>query len=256
MDKQFTEVLFRPGENIFVGGLYDRVSSNTQEFFAVNPLKPGCSRADANVSMFRNFLFEFDTLRVGPREQLEYIRALGIPYSTAVWSGNKSVHAIISLDIDVGPDMWRIIAARLKGFAGSDSSTMNPSRLSRAPGFIRSNGKLQELLDVRANINFSELAEWMEKNVPTVRVREHTPVIPRVVPRWVQRFIDDGTLVNASRTQTLFACSCALAEADFTLEEAFEMLKTRIDNLYNKGEYYGSKAKDTVSGAFRYTKRK
>src|SRR4051812_43576848 len=52
-------------------------------------------RADCNVSAFRNILVEMDSVPLA--EQWTVIRDCGMPFTTSVYSGGKSIHFVISL---------------------------------------------------------------------------------------------------------------------------------------------------------------
>ena len=74
-------------------------------------------RADANCVSYRNFMLEFDTVngrQLSRDEQIQLMEGkYRIPYSTAVWSGNKSVHFVISLSEPIKEKQWRKIARSL-----------------------------------------------------------------------------------------------------------------------------------------------
>src|ERR1700677_3725273 len=65
-------------------------------FFSVNPMDPTKTRADYSVVKYRNILIEMDKIPLDQQDQ--HISEIGMPYSTAVFSGKKSVHYIISLE--------------------------------------------------------------------------------------------------------------------------------------------------------------
>lgn len=161
MFKHLFDLLFKKNELICTGNFKstDLTSSSTrevQEFFSINPLKE--SRKDLNVTAFRNFLFEMDTLALEEQQQL--LKTNKIPLTSVVYSGSKSYHIIISLENDLSlephklesiqkyKETWKAIASYIakewnidvKLF---DESCKNPSRFSRFPGFIRSNGNEQ-----------------------------------------------------------------------------------------------------------------
>ncbi|RYZ57816.1 MAG: hypothetical protein EOP07_08825 [Proteobacteria bacterium] len=147
-------------------------------FFSINPidqkrdndpiaayhhaLKP--RRADANVTHFRNLLVEMD--KVSLTEQLEYVDAIQMPFSSCVYSGGKSYHFIISLENalpnraaydDLVRKLYSVLGERI------DSSCKNPSRLSRAPGHLRSEKmKFQSLRELRSRVNNSDLEGWLK----------------------------------------------------------------------------------------------
>lgn len=166
MDKSlFFNTLFDEGEYICSGtykavNVSDKVHGN---FFCINPLKE--RRKDLNVTCYRNFLFEIDTLDLDT--QLNIWRYLNIPITSLVYSGGKSYHAIISLQeplmveehtnssVTIYKEVWERMRQVIEATIGSlnvtddvnviDSSCKNPSRLSRVPDAIRENGNKQYL---------------------------------------------------------------------------------------------------------------
>lgn len=178
------KLLFRSSDQICIGNQY-AITVGSQpiepkaEFFCINPLHPSLDhqksnggainaveticgrRADLNILRFQNFLFEMDGTDLN--SQIEYIRSSGFPFATITYSGGKSYHAILSLEVPLtakshtqeGVDeykrVWRQLAhvfcTRLnQPLTLLDSACQNPSRLSRMPEAIRSNGKAQELV--------------------------------------------------------------------------------------------------------------
>jgi hypothetical protein len=87
---------------------------------------------------------------------LEFWAAVPLPIAALTYSGNKSIHAIISLCGEINSeDEWNeLVKGRifhdLLAQLGADSNTANPARFSRFPGFLR-DGKLQKLLYINAN---------------------------------------------------------------------------------------------------------
>lgn len=180
---QALKLLFRSSDYICVGDKYATLVGPqpikpVTEFFSLNPLSatvdhvkgadgairglygvPG-RRADLNVTRFQNFLFEMDNTPLST--QIAYIRDSGFPFATVTYSGGKSYHAIISLEVPMDvkahtPEavdeyklMWKRLATvfcqRLnQPLTLLDSACQNPSRLTRLPGSVRDNGVVQHL---------------------------------------------------------------------------------------------------------------
>lgn len=194
--KEFFDILFDYGEGFCTGDAHvTEVSSwaSYGAFFCINPLslyrdygsfkKPQykhnvARRADVNVTCLRNFMFEMDELPV--EDQLKIFTRSDIPFTSIVYSGGKSCHAILSVDnaqeifdahdqegISKYKECWRRLAAKLDLEAKAmgyvrpagvdsfiDSTSQNPSRLSRYPEMIRkSTGVNQELKLLTKRIN-------------------------------------------------------------------------------------------------------
>ena len=67
---------------------------------AINPING--FRRDSNVTAFRSFLVEIDIGTI--KEQVNTIAHIKMPFSSQVFSGNKSVHTIITLDSDLSSE--------------------------------------------------------------------------------------------------------------------------------------------------------
>lgn len=174
----FYSVLFDDGEHTnFVPYIQDKatgavpvsgVRAPFQRFFSINPLKEGKTRADANVKVYRNFLFEMD--KVDKEKQIEIFKEAKMPFSTVVYSGGKSFHFILSLETPfterVQYDaMWKACAAVLAKFGGvADPQCKNPSRFSRMPGVLRDNGVEQTLKGVAKRWSKADVFTWLESN--------------------------------------------------------------------------------------------
>jgi hypothetical protein len=115
-------------------------------FFSINPIHE--TRADKNVTSFRNFLIELDSIPLS--EQIQYVTSK-IPIdmiTSIVYSGSKSYHFIISLETPL-PDLetYQQVARRLhKLVPASDKTQKNPSRFSRLPFRTRPDTGLEQTL--------------------------------------------------------------------------------------------------------------
>lgn len=125
-----------------------------------NPLD-GNGVKNANVTEFRYALVESDSL--GLDQQNEIIRRLELPVAIMVYSGGKSIHAIVRIDA-ANYDEYRkrvdyLYAACEKNGLAIDKQNRNPSRLSRLPGVMR-HGKKQFIIDT--NIGQKDFLAWQE----------------------------------------------------------------------------------------------
>jgi len=126
-----------------------------------NPLD-GKGASDSNVTDYRFALVESDEMSID--EQYSIIRKMELPCAALVWSGGKSLHAIVR--IDAGTDYreyqkrvdWLYEICKKNGLP-VDRKNRNPSRLSRMPGISR-HGKIQSLVAV--DIGKSSWAEWAD----------------------------------------------------------------------------------------------
>ena len=118
--------------------------------FRLNPVtrKPSGDSGgytDRDLSALRYGLVENDLL---PLElQLPLLAALPLPIAAIIFSGNRSLHAVVKIDardvVDFKSRMSKMLA--LLRPLGFDTATVNPSRMSRLPGALRGD-KLQRLL--------------------------------------------------------------------------------------------------------------
>ncbi len=125
-----------------------------------NPLD-GKGVKNENVTDFRFALVESDNMDI--EKQNAIIRELELPCAVLVYSGGKSIHAIVRIDA-AGYEEYRKRVDYLYGICQKnglviDKQNRNPSRLSRLPGVER-NGKKQFIIDM--NIGKSSFTEWQE----------------------------------------------------------------------------------------------
>lgn len=125
-----------------------------------NPLD-GTGVKNDNVTKFRYALVESDTMDLGM--QTAIIKKLQLPCAALVYSGSKSVHAIVHIDAnDIEEYKKRVdnlYSICQKNGLKIDQQNKNPSRLSRLPGVLRGNHK-QFLIDT--NIGLATYLEWEE----------------------------------------------------------------------------------------------
>ena len=133
--------------------------SSQYEFFAINPilgnadLNPTRSfhrfdkprRSDANVTKFRNMVFEVDkgSLEYQKEKMNELALTKGFPLTAIVYSGKKSYHMHLSKETPFESEIeyrrsWEKVYLWLEeNGLMCDKATKNCSRLSRYPGNIR-----------------------------------------------------------------------------------------------------------------------
>lgn len=162
----------------YVGAL---TSAPNLQFYSINPTAG--NRSSANVTEYRNFLFESDSLPIETQRLLLPRLAENFPIRMATYSGSKSIHLIVSMadtaPVIAGTDeglkwyklAWKAIEAALRKvlfkelenlvgktafdkilssptFTTFDHATSDPSRLSRTPQVVRDNNALQEMLHI------------------------------------------------------------------------------------------------------------
>ena len=125
-----------------------------------NPLD-GKGVKNDNVTEFRYALVESDSTDI--EKQNAILRELELPIAALVYSGGKSLHAIVRIDA-ASYDEYRkrvdyLYSVCQKNGLKVESQNRNPSRLSRMPGIIRGDKK-QFIVDM--NIGKESFAEWKE----------------------------------------------------------------------------------------------
>ena len=144
-----------------------------------NPLD-GKGVKNENVTQYRYALVESDTLAVG--KQLALIKELDLPVAALVYSGGKSVHAIVKIEADTYDEYRKRVnylydVCKKNGLA-IEQQNRNPSRLSRMPGVIR-NGHKQFLIDTNiGKESWQEWREWIEA------VNDDLPDLETVASVW------------------------------------------------------------------------
>lgn len=141
-----------------IGSVLGDYNPEAGAWIRFNPLD-GKGVKNENVTEFRYALVESDTMDL--EKQNAIMRELELPIGALVYSGSKSIHAIVKIDaasydeyrkrVDYLYDICR------KNGLNIDNQNRNPSRLSRMPGVER-NGKKQFIIDT--NIGKSSWEEW------------------------------------------------------------------------------------------------
>lgn len=227
---RFYEVLFDPGEMICKSkDLFETAVSPvhlqdySKLFFVINPLKE--KRSDANVTSLRNILLEFDSGTIS--EQQKMLQESGLPYSTLVFSGGKSLHAIISLTEPIATQMYyrSVAKAIYKKFPLADPKVFNPSRFSRAPGAMRDNGIEQALLEVKERVPLTALLAWIGPIALQNYAPEHVSEMlgSRALPVRVSAFLKYGA-PEGLRNSTLFINACEMFRAGYNEEEIVNLV--------------------------------
>lgn len=113
-----------------------------------------------NVTRFHFALVESDTLSIEEQERL--YRKLELPIAVLVYSGGKSLHAIVRVDARDANEYQNRVDYLYRYLeehgVDVDRQNRNPSRLSRMPGVTR-RGKRQSLVAV--NIGQMSWADWI-----------------------------------------------------------------------------------------------
>ena len=231
----------------------EKCKTDTLLLVALNPIKGW--REDLNCTAFRNFLIEMD---YGPlAEQMAYAEKIGLPYSAVIFSGNKSLHFLISLDTDLpNENVWRIMAEWTLAIAtAADQNTKNPSRQIRIPGAMREADKKQRLVRFRGPTPLKEFSAWLSKypdakpKEPEKRQISENVDFTKVKP-WVSKKLQEGNIGSKrGRNKEWFAIACEFALAGYSEDDTIDILGEFFspDRDFKEREW-----KTSIKSAFKY----
>lgn len=146
-----------------LGAVFGDYNPEAGAWIRFNPLD-GKGVKNDNVTEYKYALVESDTMDL--EKQNAIVRELELPIAALVFSGKKSIHAIVKVDA-ANYDEYRKRVDYLydickKNGLNIDNQNRNPSRLSRMPGIER-NGKKQFIIDTNiGKENWDEWHEWIE----------------------------------------------------------------------------------------------
>jgi hypothetical protein len=209
-----------------------KVKTSELTLLSVNAIKG--FRNDSNVTKYRTFLWECDIGTL--QQQLNYAKDLELPYSAAIFSGNKSVHFLTVLDEAIDAKTYRYIYRWVLSIGTLfDKNCKNPSRGVRIPGNIRPDtDREQKLISLGSRVKLEDFYAWLSKYdhlSPKEQKRENTLTNGKdygKLSRWAVRQFEKGIDFSKGRNQTWYALACDLVKSGFCQEEAVCIL----------GQYY------------------
>lgn len=268
--KAFINTLFDPYQKscytkLANGRFLSKFPKKTDLFFCINALHPELDlnptkeyhapdkprRADHNVICFRNFLLEIDDIPV--EEQQELLKSRNLPYTSAVYSGSKSVHFIISLKEPLKDiNEYRHLALRLHALIPeADPTSKNPSRLSRLPNSIRPDtGNMQKLLYLGDRIDNNYLLSLLPE-VEYVTREELQQNIQQAGSRFIPLqlleacYDPDDVMLSMDirgRNQFFFWLGQRLKEIELDKDKKRELVERAYLNLKNTQDFAISEA--------------
>lgn len=256
MSSVFFDILFNPNDSICLSrdtfGIKVTPSRNYigSNFVSINALKD--SRKDDNVVVYRSILCEFDAGTL--EEQLAIIKSSELPFSTIVHSGNKSYHAIISLERSLRDRVAydRLVELIYNKLPSVDKTGRNPSRFSRVPGVPRENGRYQTLIEAKGRVPNEVLYEWLgitEDDLEKERKPKQEQLLlgSKLLPVRTHSFLTYGAPEGLWNFK-LFECACEMARAGFNQEETEERVQG-INGYLDKSD------KRTIKSAYDTVRR-
>ncbi len=188
-----------------------------------NPLD-GKGVKNENVTEYRYALVESDCMEL--EKQHAMIRELELPVACLVYSGGKSIHAIVKIEAG-NYDEYRKRVDYLYGVLKKnglqvDIQNKNPSRLSRMPGVLRGEHKQFLMGTNLGKGSFKEWQEWIESvtdELPNPESLEDVwEDLPELAPPLIEGVLRQGHKMliagpsKAGKSYGLIELCCAIAE--------------------------------------------
>ncbi|MBQ9346743.1 MAG: AAA family ATPase, partial [Oscillibacter sp.] len=161
-----------------------------------------------------------------PGEQNAIIREMELPVACLIYSGGKSLHAIVRIDAATKEEYrtrvdYLYSVCEKNGFA-VDKQNRNPSRLSRLPGAVR-NGHKQFLVETNlGKATWDEWREWIESVSDDLPDEESMADVwnklPELSPPLIEGVLRQGHKMllagpsKAGKSYALIELCCAIAE--------------------------------------------
>lgn len=218
---QLIESLKKCGDDL--GAVLGDYDPGTGAWIRFNPLD-GKGVKNDNVTAFRFALIESDSMDLG--EQNALIRELELPVACLVYSGGKSLHAIVHVDA-ASYEEYRtrvdfLYSVCEKNGMKVDKQNRNPSRLSRLPGAVR-NGHKQFLVDTNiGKASWNEWREWIESvsdDLPDPEnMADAWDNLPQLAPPLIEGVLRQGHKLllagpsKAGKSYALIELCCSIAE--------------------------------------------
>lgn len=218
---QLLEALSQCGEDI--GAVFGDYMEAAGAWIRFNPLD-GKGGKNENVTEYRFALVESDVLDI--ERQNGILHEMQLPIACLVYSGGKSLHAIVRVDAPNYEEYRKRVDFLYdvcdKNGLKVDRQNRNPSRLSRMPGVMR-NGKKQFL--VATNIGLGSWAEWKDyidsvtDDLPEFEsMAEAWENMPELSPPLIENVLRQGHKMliagpsKAGKSYALIEMSIAIAE--------------------------------------------
>lgn len=206
-----------------IGAVLGDYNEECGAWIRFNPLD-GKGIRNENVTDFRYALVESDNTELETQNAI--MRELELPIACMVYSGKKSIHAIVKIDAVDSTEYKKRVNYLYdickKNGLEIDSQNRNPSRLSRMPGVMR-NGTKQYLLDTNiGKASWNEWYEWIEginDNLPDPEgLSDIWENLPELSPPLIENVLRQGHKMllagpsKAGKSFSLVELCCAIAE--------------------------------------------
>ena len=208
-----------------ISNVFGTINEEAGAWIRFNPLD-GNGVKNINVTDYRYALVESDSMEI--EKQNAILRELELPIAMLVFSGSKSLHAIVKVEAASYEEYRKrvdyLYSVCEKNGLKIDTQNRNPSRLSRMPGVVR-NGKKQFIVDQNiGKNNWNEWEEWIEginddlpDPEPLVDVWDN---LPDLAPSLIEGVLRQGHKMllagpsKAGKSFALIELCIAIAEGD------------------------------------------
>lgn len=206
-----------------IGAVLGDYNPEVGAWIRFNPLD-GKGVKNENVTEYRYALVESDSMEL--EKQNAVIRELELPVACLVYSGGKSVHAIVRIEAG-SYDEYRKRVDYLYGVLKKnglqvDTQNKNPSRLSRMPGVTRKGHKQFLMATNIGKASFLEWKEWFEASTDDLpdpeRLADVWDNLPELAPPLIDGILRQGHKMliagpsKAGKSYGLIELCCAIAE--------------------------------------------
>lgn len=277
----FLDLFFYPGEKVLLG-LSQRETRFIQDLevmknlpaigemerVSLNPVVTDC--IDNNVTAFRNIMIESDVI---PLHLISgHLKKFKVPYSAAVYSGNKSIHFYVCLEESLKDiNLYRFVCEWIFNILGAkqkfnneqliDSKNKSPSRKARLGGGLnRTTNVRQTWQKMRDKIPNRELQEWLLKfpeHQPKVVEKEFerrsTTPNPHMLKPWTHMLMSDG-IWQGKRNASFYEAAWDFAQCGFDYKQTVEYMAKHSLNI-KVGDFSIRELETTVASAFRRLSR-
>lgn len=222
-DRTASELIQQLNKYHDVSNVFGDYNPEVGAWIRFNPLD-GNGVKNENVTDYRYALVESDCMDL--EQQHALIRELELPVACLVYSGGKSIHAIVKIEA-ANYDEYRkrvdyLYNVLKKNGLPVDTQNKNPSRLSRMPGVMRK-GHKQFLMDTNIGKgSFKEWQEWIESVTDDLPNPEGLDDVwenlPELAPPLIEGVLRQGHKMliagpsKAGKSYGLIELTCAIAE--------------------------------------------
>lgn len=276
--RQFLEVLF-DADHISTCGRDDKAATYPKPVFpdliadpgvkfSINPIINWRDTNNVLEAGLYSMLFEMDKDSNGqiiPREkQVRLFKESGLPYSTMMWSGTKSVHVIVRMERPIPEKLFKPLWQAIERILTNKGCFIDPAtckipQISRMPESMRrveildDEGNIigyemvkQDLIDVRHRISMQELGKWLKANgesvkkpkppKPYVYIESDEPITDRFnkALNWTCKSQDAeySEYWTTGGDNWLFVFGCNLSKLEIPLDQALSLAHLKWGTTY------------------------